>query len=445
VSRGAGLLVSLPAPPAHLLVREARVLDPAGGLDVRLDVLVRAGTIAAIGQDLEPTPGVEVIDGSGRTLLPAFLDPHVHLRTPGAEDAEDLASGTAAAAAGGYGAILAMPNTEPVLDSAVLLRALQDRAAAEAVVPVGFLGAITAGQEGERLAELGALADAGAVGFSDDGHPVESSSVLRRALQYAGAVERVLSLHCEDLELSGGASAHEGAMAAVLGLRGYPSVSEASRVARDLRLAAYERQPLHLCHLHVAESVAEVRWAREQGLDVSAEASPHHLLLTEDELAELDPDRKMNPPLAASSDRDALVEGLRHGTLDCVATDHAPHTPSAKDVPFEEAPNGVIGLEVAFPALMEGLVAAGRISLDTLLTRMTEGPARAFGLPVPRIAVGAPAELALWDLDERWTVGIGDLRSKSRNCAFLGRTVQGRCLLTVARGAVAHRALPVAA
>jgi dihydroorotase len=444
--REPGRLVQAAAAAASLLVRGARVLDPGEGIDGRMDVLVRDGRIAALGEAIEVPPHTEIVEAEGCTLLPAFIDPHVHLRTPGQEHKEDLATGTAAAAAGGYCTVLAMPNTDPVVDTPQVLDSLHERAALDARVRVGFLAAISVGQRGEQLAPLGELADHGACGYSDDGRPVLSASLLRRALQYAATTGHVLSLHCEDTSLSRAADMHEGAVCARLGLVGYPSIAEATMIGRDLRIARYESRPLHICHLHVAESVEEVRLARSWGVDVSAEASPHHLLLTDEEVLSLDAARfKMSPPLAAEPHRQALIEGLRDGTVDCIATDHAPHHPAEKEVPFPAAPNGVIGLETAFPALVAGLVEPGIVGLELIVERMTAGPARAFGLQRPRIAVGAEADLALWDLRERYTVSEDDLHSRSRNCAFLGREVQGRCLLTLAAGRTAHGAKAVAA
>ena len=434
--RTAGRLTRREAPPADLVIRGAHVIDPGEGIDHVLDVQVRAGVIVALGSGAE---GGEAIDGTGKTVLPGLVDPHVHLRTPGQEWKEDLASGTAAAAAGGFCAILAMPNTDPVVDQPEHLVALHERARTDARVAVGFLAAISVGQQGGQLAELCALADAGAVGFSDDGHPVRSASLLRRALQYAELTGRVLSLHCEELSLSPAAQMHEGVVSAELGLTGYPAIAESTMVARDLAIARYEGRPLHLCHLHVRESIEAVAAARASGVDVSAEASPHHLLLTDEAVRGLDAARfKMSPPLAAEAHRAALVAALADGTIDCVATDHAPHHPAEKEVPWEAAPNGVIGLESAFPALYAGLVLPGVLPLATLITRMTEGPARAFGLPTPRIRVGEPANLALWDLTDRYPFTEADIHSKSRNAAFLGRELQGRCLLTLSAGAVAH-------
>ncbi len=294
-------------------------------------------------------------------LAPAFVDPHVHLRTPGREDEETIASGTAAAAAGGYCAILAMPNTDPVVDSAATLGSLADTARREADVHVGFFAAITRGQDGGELTEMGELADAGAVAFSDDGVPVVSAGMMRRALQYASITGRPLALHCEERTLSHGGHVHEGVVAAELGFAGYPSVAESVMVERDLSLAAYEEQPIHLLHLSAAESVAALRRAREAGVRASGEVTPHHLCLTDEAVRSLDPNVKMNPPLRAERDRAALLDALRDGTIEAIATDHAPHARHEKEVPFEAAPFGVTGLETAFAVLYTRLVAPGAL------------------------------------------------------------------------------------
>jgi dihydroorotase len=431
-------------PGANVVIRGARVLDPTEGIDTRLEVRIDDGTIAEVAEKVDANRH-RVVEADGLVLAPAFVDPHVHLRTPGREDEETVASGTAAAAAGGYCAILAMPNTDPVVDSAATLGALVEAARGEAEVPVGFLAAITRGQRGEELTEMAELAETGAVAFSDDGMPVASAGLMRRALQYASVTDRPLALHCEEPTLSHGGHVHEGRVAAELGFAGYPSVAESVAVERDLALAGYESGRVHVLHLSAAASVDALRRAREAGVAASGEATPHHLVLTDDAVRSLDPNLKMSPPLAAEHHRQALVEALRDGTVDCVATDHAPHAPVEKEVPWEAAPNGTLGLETAFPALYGGLVVPGVLDLETLIQRMTAGPARAFGLPVPRIAVGAPADLALWDLAERYVVQESDLRSRSRNSAFLGRPVQGRCLLTLAGGTVAHQLREVAA
>ena len=425
--------------PADLLITGARIVDPGSGLDgAALDVRIHDGVIAEVGPEL-PRSEIETIEADGQVLLPGLVDPHVHLRTPGDEDEEDISSGTRAAAAGGFTAILGMPNTQPVVDTPVVLAGLVERAAREAAVPTGFMAAITAAQEGERLAEMVALADAGAAAFSDDGRPVERAAVLRRAFQYASVTGLRLALHEEDLSLSAGADMHEGAVSAELGLRGYPSIGESVMVGRDLAIARYEGAPVHICHVSAAESVAEIRRARELGVEVTAEVTPHHLCLTDEHVRSLDAGRaKMSPPLRSATDRAALIEALADGTLDCIGTDHAPHRDHEKEQPFAQAPNGVIGLETAFPAVYTHLVEPGLVPLGAIVERMSSGPAAAFGLPRPAIRVGEPANLSLWDLAASRLIEP-PYASRSTNCAFAGQTLRGRCHLTVAAGTVAHR------
>jgi len=405
-------------PGANLVVHGARVLDPVEGIDALVDVRIDDGVVAAIGERLD-TNEHRVVDATGLVLAPAFVDPHVHLRTPGREDEETIASGTQAAAAGGFCAILAMPNTDPVVDSAATLGALVETAGREAEVAVGFLAAITRGQLGDQLTEMAELADAGAVAFSDDGVPVASAGMMRRALQYASITGRKLALHCEERSLSHDGHVHEGTVAAELGFTGYPSIAESVMVERDLALAGYEGQPIHLLHLSSAESVAALRRARAG-------------------VRSLDPNVKMNPPLRAEQDRSALLDALRDGTIECIATDHAPHALHEKDVPFEAAPFGVTGLETAFSVLYTRLVRPGLLPLATLVERMSAGPARIFGLDRPRVAVGAAANLVLLDLDREWTVE--SFKSRSRNSWLLGETLTGAVAMTIARGAVAFEA-----
>jgi dihydroorotase len=419
-----------------LIVRGAHVIDTAAGVDAVLDVRVDGGTIAQLGTNLE-TNAHRIVDGQGLVLAPAFVDPHVHLRTPGREDEETIASGTAAAAAGGYCAILAMPNTEPVVDSAAVLGSLAETAEAEGEVPVGFLAAITRNEDGAELTEMVELADAGAAGFTDDGRPVVAPGLMRRALQYSSVTGRRLALHCEEPTLSKNGQMHEGAVSAELGFAGYPSVAESLMVERDLALAAYEGQPVHLMHLSARESVEALSRAQVAGVVATGEVTPHHLCLTEEAVRSLDPNVKMNPPLRAEEDRQALIAGLRDGTIAAVATDHAPHARHEKEVPFEAAPFGVIGLETAFSALYTHLVEPGLLKLDTLLERMSAGPARAYGLEPPRIAVGAPANLVMLDLQASRRVSETEFRSRSSNSWLLGETVKGQVRLTIAAGRVA--------
>jgi len=419
-----------------IVIRGARVLDPGEGLAAMLDVRIDDGVIAQIGERLD-TNEHKVVDASGLILAPAFVDPHVHLRTPGREDEETIASGTAAAAAGGYCAILAIPNTDPVIDDPDTLRGLQARAGDEAHVPVGFMAALTKGQDGSELAELGALADAGAAGFTDDGRPVATAGVMRRALQYNAITGRMIAVHCEEQSLTRGGHAHAGPVAAELGLGGWPSLGESLMVARDLDLAGDTGQPIHLMHLSARESVEHLRRAHAAGIHASGEATPHHLCLTDDAVRSLDPNVKMNPPLRSDEDRTALIDAVRDGTIAAIATDHAPHSLEEKDVPFEAAPFGVTGLETSFAVLYTQLVEPGVLSLETLLERMSAGPATIFGLDRPRISVGAQANLTLIDPNATWRVKPSVFRSRSANSWLLGQRLQGRVKLTVAAGRVA--------
>jgi dihydroorotase len=425
-------------PATTLLLRGARLVDPRAGVDGMADLLIRDGEIAEHGDSLEAPEGAEVVDAAGLHAFPAFVDPHVHLRTPGREDEEDLDSGSRAAAAGGYCAILAMPNTEPVVDSAPVLRSLRERARAEARVPTGFLAAITRGQAGEQLTEMAELSDAGAAGFTDDGLPVRSAGVMRQALQYQRLAGGVLALHEEDPSLSGDGAMHEGDVSAQLGLGGIPSVAESTMVARDCALAAYEEGRIHVQHVSARETVEVLERARAAGVHVTAEATPHHLLLTDEAVRTLDTNFKMNPPLRSEGDRQAALEGLRSGVLGCVATDHAPHAREEKEHPFELAPMGVTGLETAFAALHTGLVKPGTIALELLIERMTAG-GEPFGVPAPSLAPGSPANVCLVDLDAEWEAGEAGWESRSSNCAFAGRRLSGRVRMTIAAGSVAYR------
>ena len=415
---------------ADSLTLEGRVLAPLQGIDESLRVTVEAGVITG----LEPAPAGELV------IAPAFVDPHVHLRTPGREDEETIHSGTEAAAAGGYCAILAMPNTNPVVDSASVLGELIARARREAVVPTGFMAAISKGLDGEELSEMAELAATGAVAFTDDGRPVSSAGLMRRALQYGALTGKPLALHSEEPTLSHGGHAHEGGVSAELGLGPYPSAAESVMVERDLALAELEGRPVHLMHLSAKESVAALRRARDSGVVATAEVTPHHLCLTDEAVRSLDPNVKMNPPLRAEDDREALLAALRDGTIGSVATDHAPHARQEKDVPFEEAPFGVIGLETAFSALYTRLVVPGILSLERVLERMSAGPARAFALEEPRIEVGARANLVLLDLDAEWEVTGDGFRSRSANSWLLGETLRGRVVRTIADGRVVFAA-----
>jgi dihydroorotase len=432
---------------ADLLFRGVHALDPRRGIDGAHDVLVRGGTVAEVGSAgaLAAPEGTEEVEGAGRHLFPAFVDPHVHLRTPGHEHKEDIETGTRAAAAGGFCTVIAMPNTAPPIDSAPVLRSLRDEAEGAARVPVGFLAAITRDRSGADLTEMAELRDAGALGFTDDGDPVVSAGVLRRALQYQRLCGGLVALHEEDPSLSGHGVMHEGEVSALLGLAGIPAVSESTMVARDAALAGYEEARVHVLHLSAAESVEAVASAKDAGVRITAEVTPHHLTLTEQVLRPSPETRfKMNPPLRAERDRQALVDALRSGVIDCVASDHAPHAREDKEVPFEQAAMGTTGLETAFAALYTELVVPGVLDLGLLVERMTGG-AQVYGLPVPTIAAGEPANLCLVDLSSEWEVGEAGYESRSENCCFDGRRLRGRVLVTVAAGAVAHRDRSMAA
>ncbi len=435
-------------PARDLLLSRASVLDPRSGLEGSYDVVVRDGEIAALADPGSATPSDgEVVDAEGKLVFPAFFDPHVHLRTPGDEDEEDIETGSRAAAAGGYCGILAMANTAPPVDTAGDVLALRERAAEEASVPVGFLATVTRGMNGEELTEMADLRDAGAAGFSDDGLPIADARVMRRALQYQHLVGAQLALHEEDHDLSRPAGAHqshlggvmhEGIVSAALGLAGIPSVAESTMIARDAALAAYEDARLHVQHLSARESVECVAAAKDAGIRITCEVTPHHLTLTDEAVRSLDSRFKMNPPLRSEDDRQALIEGLRSGVVDCVATDHAPHSIDEKEVPFEEAAMGVTGLETAFAALHTELVLPGVIDLGVLVERMNAGAAP-FDLEPPSLTPGGEATLVLFDPEVEWEAGADGWESRSTNSCFADRALRGRVLMTVVAGRVAYR------
>jgi dihydroorotase len=423
-----------------LILRGATVLDPVAGIEGAHDVVIRDGRIAELAAPGSATAeDAELVEAEGMHAFPAFFDPHVHLRTPGHEHKEDIETGTRAAAAGGYCGILAMANTDPPVSTPADVAALREQAGADASVQVGFLATVTAGMRGEELTEMVALREAGAIGFSDDGLPIASARIMRRALQYQRLCGGTIALHEEDPELSGDGVMHEGPVSAALGLAGIPSVSEATMIARDAALAAYEGARIHVQHLSAAESVEAVRAAKAAGVAISAEASPHHLCLTDEEVRSLDPNRfKMNPPLRSERDRQALLEALRDGTIECIATDHAPHRPEEKEVPFEQAAMGVTGLETAFAAIHTDLVLPGVLDLALVIERMSGG-AEPFGLERPSLAPGSAANVVLCDLEAEWTVGEEGFESRSHNSWCDGRVLTGRVLMTVAAGQVAYR------
>ena len=426
-----------------LVFRSVRAVDPGSALDAIVDVVVENGVITRVGPGaggaVAVSENARVIDRPGAFLFPGLIDLHAHLREPGQEYKEDVASGLAAAAAGGFTDICAMPNTKPVNDNRAITELLVAKARALGGSRLHPIGAITLGQRGEALTEMADLREAGAVGVSDDGRCVTSSAVMRRALEYASTFDLPVIQHAEDHALTEGAQMHEGAVSTKLGLRGWPRVAEDVIVARDVLLAEYTRARYHLAHASTSGTVRILREAKSRGIAVTAEVTPHHLLLTHEAVLGYDTACKVNPPLREEEDVEALRGALADGTIDCVATDHAPHSPLEKDCEFAEAAPGMIGLELCLPLLL-GLVEKKVLPLARLIEALTSAPARIVSLPIPRIKDGARADLVLIDPDERWTIAPERLRSKSHNTPFLGREVKGRVRMTVVAGKIVFEA-----
>ncbi|GAB4266597.1 dihydroorotase [Deferrisoma sp.] len=414
------------------VIRGGHVIDPAAGVDAPRDVAVADGKIAAVEPSIDPG-GAPVVDAAGLWVLPGLIDIHVHLREPGQEYKEDVASGTRAAVAGGVTAVCAMPNTRPVNDNAEVTRYILERARQGGVCRVYPVGAISKGLRGEDLAEIGDLAEAGCVAVTDDGHPVSSSLLMRRALEYASAFGLTVVSHCEDLDLAAGGAMNEGLASAYLGLPAIPAEAEEIQVARDLLLARRTGARLHLAHLSTRGSMKLLRYAKRMGLRVTGETAPHYFTLTEDAVRGFDTNAKMNPPLREIADVEAVQKALRRGVVDAIATDHAPHAPDEKEVEFEAAPNGVIGLETSLGVTLR-LVHHGLLDRVRAVAALTVGPARALGLPGGTLAPGSPADIALVDPEARWTVDPAAFFSKSRNCPFAGMELRGRAVGTVVGG-----------
>ena len=419
----------------NLLIKHGRVLDPAGGVDGLQDVLVTDGRIARTGKQLEAPAGVRVVDATGKVVCPGFIDIHTHLREPGFEYKETIASGTRAAAAGGFTAVACMANTFPVNDNRAVTDYILARARVEGVVRVHPIGAVTRNLEGTQLAELAEQAEAGCVAFSDDGRCVMNAELYRRAMEYALPFGTPIISHAEDSHLARDAAMNEGIVSTELGLHGQPAAAEDVMVARDIVLAELTGAHVHIAHVSTAGAVRMIREARARGVRVTAEATPHHLLLTDEAVRTWDPNMKMAPPLRGKRDVEALLEGLADGTIDCIATDHAPHALSEKEDEFAEAANGVVGLETAVSVLLDRLVRPGVIDLATLVTRLSSAPARLLNLPGGSLAPGAPADITILDLQQPWTVDPAAFRSRGRNTPFARWTGTGAPWMTIVGGA----------
>jgi len=421
-----------------LLLKNGRVVDPASKLDARRDVLLEDGRLAAVDAKIERT-GAEVFDAANLVVAPGFIDMHVHLREPGKEAAETIQSGARAAAAGGFTALASMPNTQPANDTALVTRYILAQAAQAGGARVYPVGAVTKNLAGEELAELESLRAAGAVAFSDDGHPVWNSRILRRALEYAAALNLVVIDHCEDPQLAAGGVMHEGEWALRLGLRGIPALAEELPVTRNVVMAALTGGRIHQAHLSTRGALDVVRRAKREGARVTCEVTPHHFTLTDEACRDYDTRAKMNPPLRSADDVAAMIEGLADGTVDAIASDHAPHTPTEKQTDFESAPFGVIGLETTVALALDKLFHAGKITLPRLIELFSVNPARILGVEGGQLKVGAPADLTVLDLEKKWTYRAAEGLSKSRNSPFDGWSFRGAPAATIVAGALLFR------
>jgi dihydroorotase len=419
---------------SDILLRGGRVIDPVREFDAQADVLLSDGKIARIERGLAaPNKDTRVIEAKDCWVVPGLIDLHVHLREPGQEYKENIQSGTAAAAAGGFTAVCCMPNTSPPNDTRAVTDLIMQRAREVGAVRVYPVGCITQGQKGETMADMGELQEAGCVAMSDDGHGVANSEVMRRALEYSRSFRLPIIQHCEDSALSAGGAMHEGLASTRFGIRAQPSVAESAMLARDLELVALTGGRYHMAHISCIESIRLIRDAKQRGLPVTCEVTPHNLMLTDEACVGYDTNFKMNPPLRSAADQAALREALADGTIDAIATDHAPHSSIEKEVEFEQAANGVIGLETAVALAVE-LVNAGVLTAAKLVMRMSAGPAKVLGLPGGSMAPGSPADVTVIDPKAAWTCDPTRFRSKARNTPFAGRTMRGRAVLTVVGG-----------
>ena len=419
-----------------LLIKNGHVVDPASSTDAVQDVLIANGRVERVGHDLPREAATTVLDATGKIVCPGFIDIHVHLREPGYEYKETVASGTRAAAAGGFTAVCCMANTHPVNDNRSITDYIRAKAAVEGAVRVYPIGAVTRGLAGEELAELAELAEAGCVAFSDDGKCVMNAALYRRAMEYTLPFGAPVISHAEDHQLSRGTSMNEGVVSTELGVPGAPAAAEDIMVARDILLAELTGAHVHIAHLSTAGAVRLVRDAKARGVRVTAEVTPHHLLLTEEAVRTFDANAKMNPPLRSKRDTEVLLEALIDGTIDCIATDHAPHAGSEKEGEFDRAAFGIVGLETAVGLMLDRLVRPGALPLATLISRLSRDPARLLGLPGGSLAPGAPADVTILDPAAEWTVDPARFASRSRNTPFGGWAVTGRPWKTIVGGGV---------
>jgi dihydroorotase len=422
-----------------LLIKNGRVLDPASNTDALKDVLLKDGRIKEIAPagKLSVDSGVEAFDASGLIVAPGFIDMHVHLREPGQENSETIETGTLAAARGGFTAVCCMPNTRPVNDNASITRFIVDRAKVHGHVRVWPIGAASVGSQGESISDIAAMREAGIVAVSDDGKPIATAKLARQIMDYCRTLELPVIEHAEDVSLAAGASMREGVASTRLGLPGMPAAAESVCVARDVQIAELTGARLHIAHLSAKSSLEQVRFAKQHGLHVTCEVTPHHFTLIDEDVT-YDSRFKMNPPLAAREDREALLQGLADGTVDAIATDHAPHEPAIKDVEFDRAPFGILGFETAVGLALEQLVDAGKIKLMRMVELFTCGPARVLGKE-RKLAAGEPADITIFSLDRPWTYRVKESASKSRNSPFDGRTFKGGPVVTIVGGKIVHR------
>jgi dihydroorotase len=419
-----------------ILIEGGRVLDPANGTDATFDVLIDGDRIARVGSGIT-APDAEIINAAGSIVAPGFIDLHCHLREPGQEISETIETGTRAAVAGGFTAVCCMPNTQPVNDNAAVTRSIVDRAATAAHARVWPIGAVSVGSKGEALAEIAGMQDAGIVAVSDDGRPIATAKLMRQVMEYCGSLGLPVIDHCEDVSLAAGGVMREGPRSIRLGLKGIPAASESICVGRDVEVAVITGAHLHIAHLSTRASLDYVRAAKAKGLAVTCEVTPHHLTLIDEDVV-YDTAYKMNPPLASRDDRDALLDGLADGTVDAIATDHAPHHPASKDVEFDRAPFGITGFETAIALALSELVQTKRISLMRLVELFTTGPARVLGID-RKLAAESPADITIFSPEHKWTFRAADSASRSRNTPFDGREFRGAPMATIVAGRVVYR------